>query len=464
VLGAAAAYNGFFFAGYTAQSSDVQGRLAAGGNVSLNNYSIGDQLPGNFSGPSLIVGGDLTFPSGRVYRGDILVGGSAAGVGAPVVNGLGPDQRLIQNAPIPVDFAAERTRLIAESQRLASFPANTTFEYQWGGLYLHGDNSSNLQVFNLDGQQVLDAHTFQVDRIPAGATVLFNIKGTSTGLTNMSLSSLIPNRNKVLFNFHQATTLQLAGVSVEGSILAPIANIENPQGVIWGTVVANSWNGQMQINLAAHDGCVVAPTAPPSLCTTTPSAPVKVGAGQGTFTPFAPLERLEVRGGRTGAADWEWGLGTNTQTAGQFVQEHLNWTSGKSYRLVLSYNGQGGGSYQVFDGNTSLFTKSFSAMPGLRTGNAVELYAKSSAGTGNAKVIVNLTRLKGSVYNEMLQTLGNNAFSEAKAVFFSPALSSGFELEGTVKLEFTGTAPPTGSRLNFLVTAGNLSCSNGVAP
>lgn len=464
VLGAAAAYNGFFFGGYSAQSSDVQGRLAAGGNVSINNYSIGDQLPGNFAGPSLVVGGDLTFPSGRVYRGDIVVGGSAAGVGAPVINGLGPNQRLLQNAPVSINFAAERTRLIAESQRLAGFRANTTYEYQWGGLYLHGDNTSMLQVFNLTGDQVLDAHTFQVDRIPAGATVLFNVSGSNTGLTNMSLSSLIPHRNKVLFNFPQATTLQLAGVSVEGSILAPNANIENPQGVIWGTVVANSWNGQMQINLAAHDGCMVAPAAPPSVCTTSPSAPVKVDAGQGTFTAFAPLERLEVRGGRTGAADWEWGLGTNTQAAGQFAQEHLNWVSGKPYRFVLSYTGQGGGSYQVFDGATSLFTKTFAAAPGMRTGNAMELYAKTSAGSGNAKVVVNLTRLEGSAYNETLQTLGNNNFNESKVVFFSPALSNGFELEGTVKLEFPGAAPPTGSRLNFLVTAGNLTCSNGVAP
>ncbi len=464
VLGAAGDYNGFFFDSYTALSSDVQGRLAAGGNVSLNNYSIADQLPTDFSGTSLLVGGNLIFPSGRVYRGDIVIGGSGAGVGAPVINGLGPNQRLIQNAPMPIDFAAERTRLIAESQRLRTFPTNTTHEYQWGGLYLHGDNTSPVQVFNLNGQQVLDAHTFQVDRIPAGATVLFNVSGTNTGLTNMSLSSLIAHRNKVLFNFYEATSLQLAGISVEGSILAPMANLDNPQGVIWGTIVANRWNGQMQINLAAHSGCMVAPVAPPNLCASTPTTPVKVATGQGTFGAFESRERLEVRGGRTGTADWEWGLGSNTQSAGQFVSEHLNWIHGKDYRFVLRYDGQGSGSYQVLDGSNLLFTKTFNAGPGrqLRTGNALELFAKTNAGQGSARVVTTLNRLENGSYSETLQTAGDNNYSEVRSIYFSPALVDGFELEGTIRLEFTGTAPPTGSRLNFFVTAGNLTC--GAAP
>ncbi|MFO1495868.1 MAG: choice-of-anchor A family protein [Lysobacterales bacterium] len=465
VLGVASSYNGFFFGNYSAASSDVQGRLAAGGHISLNNYSIGDQLPAGFTGPSLVAGGNLTFPSGRAYRGDIVVGGSAAGVGSAVTNGLGPDQHLYQNAAVPIDFAAERTRLLAESARLATLTANTSYEYQWGGLYLHGDNQSALQVFNLPGTEVLDAHTFQVDRIPAGATVLFNIAGSNTGLTNMSLSTLIPYRNKVLFNFYQATTLQLAGVSVEGSILAPLAAIEQPQGVVWGTVVAQSWNGMMQINLAAYSGCTVAAPPAASLCTSNPSAPVTVAAGQGTFTAFEARERLEVRGGKTGNADWEWGLGTNTQAAGQFSQAQLNWVSGKSYRYILNYDGQGSGSFQVLDGTTSLFTNQFTGSTGraLRAGNALELYVKSSAGNGAAKIATTVTRLEGAAQTGSLTTLGDNLLNEARLTYFSPALADGFTLEGTVRLDFSGSAPPTGSRLNFFVTAGNLTCT-GAAP
>jgi RHS repeat-associated protein len=38
-------------------------------------------------------------------------------------------------------------------------------------------------------------------------------------------------------------------------------------------------------------------------------------------------------------------------------------------------------------------------------------------------------------------------------------MSQGFTATGTVKLTFTGSYPPTGSRLNFIVTAGNIPCT-----
>lgn len=465
-LGIAADYNGFFFEGFSAQSSDVQGRLAAGGSVSINNYSIADQLPASFSGASLVVGGNLTFPSGRVYHGDIVVGGSAAGVGAAVLNGLGATQHLYDHAALPIDFAAERTRLTAESQRLAQLAANTTYESQWGGLYLHGDNSSSLQVFNLPGQLVLDAHTFQVDRIPAGATVLFNISGTTAGLTDMSLQSLLPYRTRVLFNFPQATTLQLRGISVEGSVLAPLAAINDPQGVIWGTVVAKSWNGMMQVNLAAHEGCTAATTAaPPSgQCAANPPTPELV-ADASRFIPFALKERLEVRGGKRGNADWEWGLGSRTGTSGQYTPAQLVWSSGKVYRFTLGYDGGGNGSYRLWDGSTQLLNQSFSGSAGsaLRTGNALQLVAAVAADSDPARIKISPRLLDGLPLATDMETVAGAAASEMRQTYYFPGLGNGFELEGTLRFYFNGNNPPEGTRMSFTVNAGNLTC-DGATP
>ncbi|HRQ65461.1 MAG TPA: Ig-like domain-containing protein, partial [Xanthomonadaceae bacterium] len=247
-LGRARRFNGFFLEHFSAPSSDTEGALAAGGDVALDSYSVGERLHAGFTGPSLIAGGDLVFPSGRVYRGDIVVGGSAAGVGAPVIEGLGADQSLAEYAELPFDFALQGIRLRATSQHLATLTANGSFEWQWGGLHLQGDCESAWQVFELNGAQVLEAHTFEVDCIPAGATVIFNIDGSEAGLTNMSLESLAAHRQRVLFNFHQAQTLTLAGIAVQGSILAPHAHVANPQGVVHGSVMAKSWHGSMQLN------------------------------------------------------------------------------------------------------------------------------------------------------------------------------------------------------------------------
>jgi choice-of-anchor A domain-containing protein len=247
-LGPAAPYNVLVFGDFSAPYADVEGRLAAGGDVSLNHYSVGAKLASSSAGDVLLVGGDLTFPSGRVYHGNIRVGGSAAGVGDPVRHGLAPGAELSEFTTLPMDFTSAEHTLKALSDDLARLPANGSAEFRWGGLTLHGDGHSALQVFTLDGAQVLQAHTFQVDGLPKEATVLFNITGTHPGLTHMSLDSLRYHRERTLFNFFEARTLTLAGIGVEGSILAPWATVTNPEGVIKGTLVAQAFDGALQLN------------------------------------------------------------------------------------------------------------------------------------------------------------------------------------------------------------------------
>lgn len=254
-LGLATSFNAFVFEDWSATSSDVEGRIAVGGNLSVNHYSLGDKLDPATAGISVVVGADFTFPSGRLYYGNAVVGGSAAGVGAPVRNDLAPDQTITDHAELPFNFDQVRDQAILRSQAIAELPANGTWVSQWGGLYLTGAPDAALQVFELPAQLVWNAHTFDVQHIPAGATVVFNIRGTSAGLTNMSLQSLASIRRRVLFNFPDAASLTLAGISVEGSILAPLATIQNPQGVIKGNLVAHAWNGMMQLNHEPFEGC-----------------------------------------------------------------------------------------------------------------------------------------------------------------------------------------------------------------
>ncbi|MGQ0800578.1 MAG: Ig-like domain-containing protein, partial [Pseudomarimonas sp.] len=277
-LGQAQDFNALVFGNFSAQSSDVEGRIAVGGNLSINHYSLADKLTAANAGTSVLVGGNFSFPSGRIYFGNTLVAGSAGAVGAPVRNGLSAAQSIRDGVTLPIDFVAEKSRQLALSATLAALPANGTYVSQWGGLTLTGAPDAALQVFDLPGQLVLDAHTFAVQGIPAGATVIFNVRGSATGLTNMSLESLASIRRRVLFNFPDATTLTLAGISVEGSVLAPKAVIENPQGVIKGQLIAQSWNGMMQLNHEPFEGCLSAASSnPPPTITSTPELFATIG-------------------------------------------------------------------------------------------------------------------------------------------------------------------------------------------
>ena len=97
-LGVAGNYNAFIFGNFTG-TSDTEGRLAIGGNGEFWHYSVGDKLPANNTGDVLVVGGDLHYRNGRVYYGDIRVGGKAN-----VPGYMHQTNNIYSNAAMPFDF------------------------------------------------------------------------------------------------------------------------------------------------------------------------------------------------------------------------------------------------------------------------------------------------------------------------------------------------------------------------
>lgn len=267
-LGAAGRYGNFAWDNFTSLSSTVEGRIAVGGNLSLQNFSVGDKLDPNKLHDVVTVGGNVTFPSGRIYYGNLIAGGSVAGVGDAVRFGMAPGAVIQGNATMPINFVGEREYLQELSTNLANLPANGTVQMQWGGLELKGDCSSNSQVFNVNGADLGIAHTFAVSCIPAGATVVFNVSGQNVSIKSMGMQSLSTLRDKVLFNFPHATSLKMTSVGIEGSILAPFAQVDQPAGRIDGQVIVKSWysttNGYMSIHNRFFGGDLSAATGPAS--------------------------------------------------------------------------------------------------------------------------------------------------------------------------------------------------------
>lgn len=191
--------------------------------------------------------------------------------------------------------------------------------------------------------------------------------------------------------------------------------------------------------------------------TCSPTSP-RLDAGT-TFTPFNELERLEVRGGKPSTADWEWGVGKNTQTTGQFTSGNLDWVSGRTLDWTLVYGSNGSATLTVKSGTSTSLSLSYSSAPnGMRSGNALKFHAKTSADSGESKIYVVPTSINGKEVTGSLETQGTPTLSERSLFYYFPAMSSGFTAKGTVKFNFAGTTPPQGSRMNFTVTAGNITC------
>ena len=247
-LGTAGEFNTFVFGDFSGWNSDTEGRLAAGGNVTLLSYGLGDKLtPGEYE-DVLIVGGHLTATNGQANNGNVLVGGTATLTGFNIVGGHLFDKK----SPLPIDFAAEEDYLKTLSQELAMLPPTGTAKKIYGGsLKLTGNDNSNSrrQVFYVNGAELLTMYGVSpLEGIPSGATIVVNVSGTSSGLTNMSMAAFDDSvKQKVLFNFYEATELKISGIGVKGSILAPYAHLENPEnGHIDGTLIAASVGGNMQ--------------------------------------------------------------------------------------------------------------------------------------------------------------------------------------------------------------------------
>jgi len=251
-LGAASDYNVFVKDSFTAVYSDVEGRVAAGGDVSVTGYSINlanSALASSDTIPALVVGGDLNVNSAQVYGNVYVEGDYNATQSFNIIDGS-----VNSTGVSGIDFESAFSTLAQLSGDLSSFSANSTAIDKWSTQYLTGTGSNNEQgdihIFSLDSSD-FNYSNYLLSGIDAGDTIVFNVAGDniSTGWGNLagsdfSLSDLSAN---IIYNFYEADFITLTA-AMYGSILAPMADIYSNYGVIEGQVIANSWTGSFQVN------------------------------------------------------------------------------------------------------------------------------------------------------------------------------------------------------------------------
>jgi len=253
-------FNAVVFQNYSSQFSDVEGALAVGGNATLFNYSI-NQSNAAYNGYGLVVGGNLTFTNGTVWdNSQTYYGGSSNSWAVNYTGGT-----VTSPTASPVDFGALQSSAAGISSNYASLAVNGSTAYvtpdlvnpagsgNAQGLKLTGDGASALQVFSVDGSLLGGRDEIALSNIPSFASIVLNVSGANTGLHNLDSSNPFdPYAGRVLLNFYQATKVTLDHTAPHASILAPLATIESSRfGHITGTVVANAWNGEFQLNVSA---------------------------------------------------------------------------------------------------------------------------------------------------------------------------------------------------------------------
>jgi len=184
-------------------------------------------------------------------------------VGADVVFGLNPTCAVLQQDSTSF-FQGAQAALTALSTSLGAL-TNTGTIIQYTTVMTLNGSFADIEVFNVNGVQLLQMLVLRIQRVSASATIIINVAGSGTtlgslvGFESVDLSNLLPWSTRIIWNFYQATQLVVRHVEVQGLLLAPLAFLNQPEGQINGQAMVGSWLGAINVIWNQFSGCT--PTA-----------------------------------------------------------------------------------------------------------------------------------------------------------------------------------------------------------
>ncbi len=253
-LGVASDYSYFVFGDVNQSNAQSKGAAAIGGNATFSGYGLGEQLPSS-SKYSLVVGGNLDYSNSVVHKGSLLVGGTSKLTNVGITNGTASQGKLI-------DFAAAKSQYGALSDKLADMGANSNYSLSYGNLVFTGTDGG-LNTFTIKAADFQSASSISINA-PTGSTVVINVAGDLINFQNLGLSIKGTDKSMVLYNFYEATSLNLAGLTVLGSILAPDAAVKFSNGTVQGTLISDSLSGSGTFEYSAFKGSLPASVPEPT--------------------------------------------------------------------------------------------------------------------------------------------------------------------------------------------------------
>ncbi len=222
--------------------SDVMGKLAIGGDLTIKGGGYATGLNSSFNGtPTMQVGGDMEANfGGQLFFGDLYVGGT-------LTNNSGTfnakNGSIFTNMAIPFDFASAENDLNTKSFILgtASTTANTSAQLNTSGELEFTGLATDLNVFNISASLLESANGIRFD-LPNSAHALINVTGTGSGnainITGGQQFLQGTSETRILYNFVDAEEIFMQNLTWEGSILVTNATYRGRNGEFHGQLIA----------------------------------------------------------------------------------------------------------------------------------------------------------------------------------------------------------------------------------
>ncbi|HEY8516182.1 MAG TPA: choice-of-anchor A family protein [Candidatus Binatia bacterium] len=257
-------------------SSDVEGRTFVGDDiVSTSSANFAIAISTTTGDGTLVVVDDIVAGSPlNLNAGSLRIGGTTNG---RVVNYNGGGS-LIPDPSLSV--APVIATLTAGSAALAAIPANNVATIPAGQpgplrFTVTSTDECGVAVFNVSAAEVFgNPSVQQIELDPNGAsTILINVSGTSVNWSHGNMVGSFTNthwRARVLWNFHEATSLQLGSRNIMGAVLAPYAAVTTSANID-GSIAASSLTTTAEVHLPTFVGEVCGGPTPTPTATPTPT-------------------------------------------------------------------------------------------------------------------------------------------------------------------------------------------------
>lgn len=247
-------------------TSEVEGRTAVRGHLSGPSSTYATRLtPASayLGVDTLIVGGNLQATTINLNAGNLRLGGSQ---GSTIVNYNGGGVKITDaGAPGIVDGLG--AQMFSARDALASYAATATVTLPGsqpaGVVFEAAPGPGGVAVFSVDGNSLFNNDKVQqMDLHLNGATsVIINVSGSSVTWNHGNMVGGFTSadaRSKVIWNFYEATSINLTSKALNGSLLAPGAQVSF-QGVIEGSAFVAGMTQRGEVHLPLYGGVVPAP-------------------------------------------------------------------------------------------------------------------------------------------------------------------------------------------------------------
>lgn len=222
---------------FTSNSSDTEGAIVAGGNVTLSGYRVNGNDVDAFDNYSLVAGGKVSLSNGNIVNGKTY-----GGAGVSVTSGTHAGVTTVN----PVDFKAAESYYKTLAMSLDALANTGTVKAVANKTVISGSGKGGVDVFDVSGNIFLTGSEWKLENLVDKQTLIFNVSGTTAGFNPDGIEFASLSGYNVLFNFYQATTLDPSGVI--GSILAPYATVTKNWAQVNGNVIVDTWDSTIQIN------------------------------------------------------------------------------------------------------------------------------------------------------------------------------------------------------------------------